>query len=314
MKRTALLLIAITLMASGCLEKDHAQVLYVEANTLVSSRTQCQVRKGATQFRPLGTLDVAVTNEYYLFPQVTNALPASEDLTGLGTDDLRLDNNGLTFLGVEVEYDYNLESSLSGQFTFLENYQKSFFHASGFAPPGDTTPTIAKIIGYDMANELSRMEFFLNPFSQPSLDINARVVVYATMADHTVVKSGEYWFPINICARCLVYSPPGVVADSLSGDLSIPCQIGQDDGVDVRLCYNAAPPVYVRNHLDTNQFPEGLRTDIADKQEQMRHDIEADNIAKDRCIMDQILSGEELPRSYYYAAWLETPRYVPPTE
>lgn len=299
MRRTTLLLAATAIAlvsygsSDGC---DNPQALYIEANTYVSTQTQCQVRAGATQFRPLGTLDIAVANEYIFFPQISNTLPESEEVTGLEGSDLRLNNNTVTFLGVEVEYDFDVTAP---EFSFIENYQASFFHASGTAEPGATQPTIVPIIGYELGNALRDAPFMHDALGNPTINIVARVVVVGALADHRVVRSGEFWFPITVCSGCLVYYPPDVDPTSATGDITASCYPGQDDGVDARLCYDFAAPSYVTEHPNKVDFPDGLIENHPDRTQRFKHYNEALAMAHDRCMLP-LFDGDTIPESSYY--------------
>ena len=138
-----------------------------------------------------------------------------------------------------------------------------------------------------------------NALANPTVNLVARVVVVGALADHRVVRSGEFWFPITVCAGCLVYYPAGVEPSSMTGDITAPCFPGQDDGVDARLCYAFAAPSYVPEHLNTVDFPDGLIENHPDLNQRIKHYNEALAMAHDRCMLP-LFDADVIPESSYY--------------
>jgi len=229
------------LVTAGCMDPttmDNPQALFVPANTLVSSRTQCQVRAGAREYRLRGIMDVAVTNTYYMFPQIMNNLPESMDLHSMKPEDLRLSNNWVTVIGARVDYDYDYESDFGQQvMDDIEAFRDRFQHASGGIGPGEVLPTMLPIIPWELGNAFARAGALRDTLGGAGVEINVRVVVEGVLADHRRVRSNEFWFPLTVCNGCLVYFPPFVDCTRLEETPLVPCFPGQDDGVDCRLCY-----------------------------------------------------------------------------
>jgi len=263
-------LLAILVVASGCLEPTSPQALHIEANVYVGSRTQCQVRPGGRQFRSRGIMDIALTNTYYFYPSIRNNLPESGAPLNLDERDLRLNNHDLTLMGASVRFDYDVFDDLAFEVDF-ERFQGAFSHASGSVFPQDVTVTTVPIIPWELGNQLARAES-LRPLGGAGTLINVRVTIHAKMADNTVVKSNEFWYPIVVCNGCLVYFPPEVNPRVLLENLTVPCAPGQDDGVDTRFCY-----AYAGGEIGEELFR-----------------------ARDRCRWQHILNGIEPPDSQYY--------------
>ena len=67
----------------------------------------------------------------------------------------------------------------------------------------------------------------------------ANVKVYGQTLGGLRVESGEYPFPVDVCAGCLVRIPadaPTCVSSGSSAQLVSPCVLGQDTAIDCRLC------------------------------------------------------------------------------
>lgn len=242
MTRRVVSIVAVAvLLVSGCIDPedmDNAQGLRLVSNSLVSSRNQCQVRKGSTEVRLYGVLDVAIADEYLFFPQVENTLPESGIGSGLTPNELRLDNNLVTILGASIHYDYDADSlgDLGG---ILEEYQGWFSHASGSAEPGEMIPTQFPIIPWELVDAIASSSA-VEPTATGGFKLIARITVHGVLADHTLIRSNEFWYPITVCAGCLVYHPPGALCEVFSDSIALPCFPGQDDGIDSRACYYLA--------------------------------------------------------------------------
>lgn len=251
------------------------QALHINGNTFVSSRTQCQIRAGATEFRPRGYMDIAVTNTYFLYPQVENLLPETDDLTTLGPAELRLNNNNLTIIGATVNYDYDDTSGFGeqGGTFYFDDFQGVFVRASGSAKVGEIAPTVIQAVPYELGNLIAGDQD-LRALGGAGVEITLRVRVVGQMADGTQVQSNELWYPLVICNGCLVYFPPNVDPRVLLESITVPCVPGQDDGVDTRLCYAYASAPGAN--------------------------AEALNRARDRCRWQHILLSIEPPDSQEY--------------
>lgn len=286
MRRLVLTLTALTLFALswlGCEDRaDDPMMMHIIGNTLVSPRTQCMIRAGATEYRLIGFMDVAVTNTYYFYPQVENALEMSTDYTGFAPEDLRLNSNNITIRGATIYYDFNPDDLALGGVDWAF-YDGIFMHASGAARPGEIAPVAVPIIPWELGNEIARQPL-MKELGGVGSQINVRIVLEGQLADGTLVQSNEFWYPLNICNGCLVYFPPDVDPRQLQENITVPCAPGQDDGVDTRLCYAYAS-------AEPGQ-------------------AESLNEARDRCRWLHILQGIEPPDSQFY--WENYKDFFPP--
>jgi len=267
-----------------------SQALQVVGNALVSTRTQCQNRAGSTEYRSRGYMDLALTNTYFLYPQVENLLPTSADLTGMGTGQLRAENNRITIIGALLKYgvddtgDPETAFGFRDDYSFIfDDYQGVFMPASGTVAPGETGPLAIQAVPWELGNEMAADQA-LSMLGGAGAEITIRMRVVGLLADGTEVQSNEFWFPLTVCNGCLVYFPPRVDPRRLEEQLTPPCVPGQDDGVDTRICYMYATA--------PTTDPEDL------------------NQARDRCRWQHILLSIEPPDSDYY--WrLYGPQFFP---
>jgi len=70
-----------------------------------------------------------------------------------------------------------------------------------------------------------------------------RVIAYVKVFGQTLgglrVEAGEYQYPVDVCAGCLVTIPadaPTCTSSGTSAQIISPCVIGQDQAIDCRLC------------------------------------------------------------------------------
>lgn len=288
MRRLVLVLAAIAAIGQmavaslGCEDvKPDSQALQLLANTFVSARTQCQIRAGASEFRARGIMDVAVSNTYYMYPQVINQLEESEAYTGLTGEHLRLNNNNVTIRGATIYYDFSPTDPFLADIPedFWSFYQPAFVHASGSVRPGEIAPSIVPVIPWELGNEIAKR---MTQLGGVGTEIVIRITLEGALADGTPVQSSEFWYPITICNGCLVYFPPRVDCRQLEENIAVPCVPGQDDGVDCRLCY-----IYAN----------GTGSD------------ESLNEARDRCRWLHLFQGIEPPDSQKY--WNEYQQFFP---
>lgn len=238
MKRAAMLAGLAVCLTAGCTDLGgNPQALSIRYNTLVSSQTQCQVRAGATQMRSWGVMDIGIANSYWFFPQILNQLPLSSTVTGLSSEQQRLEANDVQIVGAEIHYD-------GGQLG--DALDPVFVPASGVVAPQETWPAVLPIIPPERGNVLranamaaSGGEF--GDYCYEGEVIIAKIRIIGLLTDNTEIRSNEFWFPITVCYGCLAYRPPGADCTRLEEQLrNIPCFPGQDDGVDCRLCYSVA--------------------------------------------------------------------------
>jgi hypothetical protein len=228
-------------------------------------------------------MDVAVTNTYFLYPQIENMLPESKDLTGIGNSSLRLNNNNVTIIGATINYDVD-------DFYFgadFDPYQGVFMRASGSVQPGEVAPTVVQAVPWELGNALANHDQ-LGLLGGAGTDITLRVRVVGRLADGTQIQSSEFWYPLTVCNGCMIYFPPLVDPRRLEENITVPCVPGQDDGVDTRLCYLYATTP------GTN--------------------VESLNQARDRCRWAHILGSIEPPDSNkYWDIYGRTffPEYIP---
>jgi hypothetical protein len=228
---------AFGLLATGCTERA-PQVLYVNFNQAVDRATVCEARVNAEATRPIGWMDLAITNKYLLFPTVSNQMKESAQIFSQSVAELRGENNVVQITGATIDYDVppDLAGDLAAQGLALP--QGQFVFTSGSIDPEDQGVFVLEAVPA-LVGEVLRLSDLLSA-RYATTQILVRVVVEGVLADGQVVKSNEFVYPLNVCRGCLVYFPVPECTAPATEDLVVPCFPGQDEGVDCRVCYQLA--------------------------------------------------------------------------
>lgn len=255
-------MLAVAMMGSACVE-DIGSMLVVKNSVLGGA---CELNAELEgNFRSRGTLDVMLTNRYFLFPTVQNQLRPSSDVkikaqAGGVTGDFRdvlNEGNAITLEGATVSF----TTPPNVSFALPQNV---FIPTSGTVFPQGLTTTQLEVLSVDIGNIVRRAPEFFDAANE-TFRKGAVVTVLVTIkfqgrtTSGTEIESNEFTYPMDLCAGCLlVYSPGTLFIDddnSLTCDTSkatgddnqnidsaveTPCLIGQDDVVDCRLCRTLA--------------------------------------------------------------------------
>lgn len=227
MKKKIGLTLLLVVLAS-CAPEGDPQVLAIAGAQLIDSKTQCRIKAtgGAAEVKPMGVLDLLVTNKYYMAPVVIN------DLEPAGGGDAS-GPNGVTLKGAHVRYEI---SGLTGKHPDgttdgPTKLPKVFVPASGYVQAASQTTTLIELVPPEIGKILDEDTVFDQKYTSGKLI--AHVVIEGFMNDGTVVRSNEFLFPIDVCRACLVYYPIPMSKCCLGtqSDSAVLCFPGQDEGV-----------------------------------------------------------------------------------
>ncbi len=233
---TVFVAIAVLAVASvGCADRN-PQELFIEFNGALQ-QGQCVVQAGSrlNQVRAVGFMDLAVTNQYWMFPSFRNMLPNSEQATQLSIQDLHNENNFVSILGAKVRYDIG-DVGLANQGLALPD--SLFVFSSGYAEPDQESVTQIQAVPAIVGEILRQAGKLQQRFAAAQLVVH--LTLEGRLQDGTVVHSNDFLYPITTCNGCLLYYPvvPQACCDpEEAGSVTqIPCLIGQDEPVDCRVC------------------------------------------------------------------------------
>ena len=245
--------IAIT-SAAGCAVEESSML--VVGNELVAG--SCELSPSLDgPFLTRGTLDLAIRNQYIMFPTIQNQLGTSDMVKitpaggagggggagmGSGLDDVLIEGNTIILEQAEVNFDLPNGVMIAGLPSSID------IPTSGTVFPQGLVSTGLEIISPDIGRILEGQ-------------VNTRGAIFTLLvkikftgvtASGSEVISTELTYPLDICFGCLIGYTPGTLftdddnsltCDPLAGEASAeidnaepPCLIGQDQVVDCRLC------------------------------------------------------------------------------
>jgi hypothetical protein len=227
---------SVALGSSGC--ADSQSMIFVRQ---VQARVQkgtsgCAVDNNPTSIALTeGVLDVAFASEYHASLLVGSQLVARGNASQVRSETARV-----TVQGSEVTLLDAQGKTAWGPITvpgsgFIDP-------ATGSDPAFGVTNTIllGASLGQTLHNDLQGTPGVLRRFV-------AHVKVFGETLGGTAVESGEWEFPLTVCYGCLVSFPadandpksavqPNCNAAAMGTGTTTPCNLGQDDGIDCRIC------------------------------------------------------------------------------
>ena len=238
----------------GCADEPNA--IYVLGNTI--PQAGCTVAASETgPFRPRGILDIALTNRYIMYPTIQNQMLSSATAgmasppkmstkaEAVFTNQL-IEGNNVAITGAQIQY--------SPPPSFPVPMPDQNVTVSAVVPVNAGLTSLGlEIIPTDLGNALANA----GALSEKGMIIPVLVHIRfeGISSSGTVVQSNRFTYPIDICNGCLVTYPPSAdipsngIPDcqkddygsndesSVLSSIIPPCDMGQDDDVDCRLCH-----------------------------------------------------------------------------
>lgn len=215
-------LLVLAAIFAGC--TDNRQSFFVR-DIKIPSEEDCIVQSDRnTPFRPYGLLDLAFGGGYFMHPLLENAMTSSEKLSPVTAE-----SNRISVTGAEVSIELENGTPITDE---------PFFAAtSAIVEPGGVTATSFEAIPLGMLTE-------------DRVSVGDVILIRFRMLGVTgggkEVDTPRFTFPVYTCGGCLVYFPPEAWDSDREcydccdvgsgGDMTIPCNAGQDQWVDCRLC------------------------------------------------------------------------------
>lgn len=224
--------------------KEQPQALLVMAAAAVTRQMQCTFpgTGAAPQFIwEYGTLDLAVTNQYWLFLYFRNMLASLQQVTGEGPQSLYPTETNYVYVH-SAHVRVNLGEFYSvvtrpEDFATMESLRIDGFRWDTALSVGPQEPGVVAIqaIQPDVGNMLYNLITSQTKATNPAIWISVIVKLEGRTQDLWTVYSNEFRFPIRVCLGCLIRPVTNDPTQPPTG-ANVPCYPGQDEGVDNNLC------------------------------------------------------------------------------
>lgn len=230
-----------TLLAAvpGIVTCDHssAGALFLFDAMAMDAQTQCMIRPGQTaqSIRPFGTLDLVITNQYWMFPRFRNMMEELTTITGEGPTSPETETHYMSVQRAMVFVDWgpdlaptNAERGLAQKY-FVDGVES--FVTAGVAPQTEGAVAV-QVIPPELGNTFAKKLKAISDkgVQSPAVWVTIYISLYAQTQDQNVIRSNEMSFPIRLCYGCLVLPICGTAIDAL------PCHIGQDEPISPDWC------------------------------------------------------------------------------
>jgi len=238
--------VLLTAFLPAC-QKDHAQHMLVVGATIVSPETNCTPEAGTKKFLSSGILDLAVTNQYWLFPTVRNVMPTIAEMTGESAKQLTFETNTLSIVKADVHLDLGMFDD--GVDPFLGSFVESGFSwpVAATVAPNEEAAFPVQVIPPELGNYLdTKMVTWVKAdYRRPAVWITARVKIEALTQDRWPVASNEFAFPLLVCWQCTIQCCSLSQDPKPTGKEDLSCLPGQDAPMCDSIC-----PVYSYHYQD----------------------------------------------------------------
>ncbi len=201
-------LIALGLAAAlgGCQDRDFGMSI----THVVPLTTDCTL--GTSSFLASGVVDIALRDNYTLFPSITNNLGNINEIKQFDETDGRVDTSNIVLRSATIEYT-TLET-LSA-----EIQSPTVVPLSGTIPAGSSLTIGVEALNSGILSQLRDADEFLlideSGTARPirsTIKIIARMRIEGETLDGKDVESSEFLFPIEICNGCrITYDAPLLV-------------------------------------------------------------------------------------------------------
>ena len=227
--------LSVAAFVTGCVEQNPTALQFI-GNAVVLRQPgggQGQlagtcIADQAQFYRPFGTLDIMIANQYDIFPEMVNNLQPTGTVSGNGIDDLRADASTIIIQGAEVtmrvrrdaDGPYAAQAALpSPNWTrqvATDGSNAQYFTRTAYMPSARSLKSNeSKIIRFplippEFGEDLRRAWFTDDATNFPdryTTQVPTVIVfqVEGRMADGTMVRSAPVEYSVNLCWGCLLY-------------------------------------------------------------------------------------------------------------
>lgn len=229
-------------VAPGCADNESSLFIRQIQVPQASAGGGCKVDSSPTSTaRMTGVLDVAIGSQYEA------ALLVGNQLVDRGSrNDLKTETSRIRLEGSEVYVTDSSGRQIAGPYTVP---------GTGFIDPASGANASYGVLHSVLVDSVAVAKLKSELSAQPRgtvRRVTAHVRVFGRTLGGQEVDSGEWAFPLEVCYGCLVSYPPEANNQTLQpqpncmnpatdqSSLPEPCNLGQDEPVDCRVCHKYA--------------------------------------------------------------------------
>jgi hypothetical protein len=251
LQRLSCLSLAIAIALTGCATDESPESLALLGNVVVirlpggaEGVSGVCYAEDTRQTRPEGVLDLMLNNEYVFFPQISNLLKQTQQLTQTKAKDLRGDASLISITGANIEMSYNKTSSPFASTQVQKTWWVPFFTT---VKAQNTTTSRFSLLIPNVGEALRKDWAKLPPTKRyaTTQTLILKIFIEGKMQDGEHVRSQAVEYPLKVCWGCLVSVPgvfPGVGSDPekqygfcnskvIGAEFNMPCTLGNDEFV-----------------------------------------------------------------------------------
>jgi hypothetical protein len=235
-KPWAFVLPILTIQAfSACVEPNDGDLVIQQAQPLVPEGSGCIASTDETAYISTGTVDLAVAQNYKVFPLVRNNIRDVNETKRYAVTDARLNTKAVSLKKAKVKY--HTQEAFSVQLPDREVPLSASVATQGLTTVAVELLTPALVRQFRNADEfiVRGSQGEIRP-ARTSIDLIVGITMEGETQDGNTVESNEFEFNLRVCNGCLVTYYPGCTngtEEDTSGDV---CVVGWESPISCAVC------------------------------------------------------------------------------
>lgn len=197
---------------TGCVAEQDGGLVIQQAQPLTEDGNACVANADETLFISSGTVDMAIAQNYELFPLIRNNLGDVTQIKQYKPTDARLNTKNISLRRAKISY--------HTQDPFSIPLDDRTVPLSASVATGGMTTTSVELLTPTMIDRFRNADEFIVLGSQGevrparnSITLSVVVKVEGETQDGNDVESNDFTFSLRVCNGCLVYYPPSATSD-----------------------------------------------------------------------------------------------------
>ena len=220
---------------SACVEPNDGDLVIQQAQPLVADVQGCIASTDESVYLSTGTVDMAVAQNYKVFPLVRNNIRDVNETKRYAVTDARLNTKAVSLKKAKVKY--HTQEAFSVQLPDRE------VPLSASVATQSLTTVAVELLTPALIRQFRNADEFIVRGSQgeirparTSIDLIVGITMEGETQDGNTVESNEFEFNLRVCNGCLVTYYPGCTNgtdEDTSGDV---CVVGWETPISCAVC------------------------------------------------------------------------------